>query len=1021
MKSIFVAIAALALPVLADDLRVDVPADVRVASFLESKWGQTSADGRSEQKCFNYYVDFCSTNYSGCVATALGQVMRYYLWPKVSVKQGISFQCSVLANGVITGRPLKTIGGIYEWNLMPLDTSGAGLTGANCEAIGRLMYDIAVSSEAYFSPTGTYAGVTVARERMLDYFGYGSCECVVFNGGNFPYGTETLEDLIVPCVDYGAPVVLSISEKNCPANHEVVVDGYGYDSGGKFIIHALCGDWGDSDGWYDPEIGFFIDGRHFVEIHECLFNIFPKASGSIVSGRVTDSSGVPAGGAKVTLKRGGETVAVHRSTPVGVYAFRVKPGDVYSITAEKGSDSVSSGEFSLEQSSSSQLKGDGTYFSDGKHAPKIGNRRGLDLCFPKNYPDTVATPAVSMKSCAIGGYEEVEIGCATPGAEMHYTLDGSIPTKNSPLYSGKKIGISDTVTLKAVAWKNGMNVSQVAVEHYVYVNPDRPAGDFEEAPMMLFGEKGERTVRDYAQYGREESDPEIDNASYEFHSAWFAWTAPGSGRMTFSSSTPGESRHCYAEIGGKWAKGNWECNYYSLIGVYDSSGTCVAKDGAVEKVATETSAEFDAVAGETYMIMCVSPYHIVDDAESFVYSDNANGVPLREFDGSFARCRLKWSGNLTAPAPVEKEETFDVFDKEDGNSEKEQEDAPGFALVDSPSYGAVPEKGATYNGFAADPSGAVAGTFVLAVKKAKNGIASATITLTSAATGKKIKKTGTVDIASGECSGDLAGIRLGAGVVGGGNQSIGSVQGVADPVKAKDGAATGVLNSFGKKSYGLVLKNAAGISTLAATVAAKGKTKISGALADGTKLSASAQMCAGDRCCIPVVYSKKGVSVSFAVWFDKISKALVGVTGLPAGWEIVNCGLSGAIPPGSYDIQIAEAELKKAVPDAIDETPFTIAAQSKGKNLDAGKAAKVSYKKGELTVDTTKGGNISGIKLTVANGAVKGSLTVYSVTGGRLVKDKFTVSGVVIDGDAYCTASNKKKGSFSLNTVWKGY
>ena len=79
-----------------------------------------------------------------------------------------------------------------------------------------------------------------------------------------------------------------------------------------------------------------------------------------------------------------------------------------------------------------------------------------------------------------------------------------------------------------------------------------------------------------------------------------------------------------------------------------------------------------------------------------------------------------------------------------------------------------------------------------------------------------------------------------------------------------------------------------------------------------------------------------------------------------------------------------------------------------GKKFDAGKAAKVSYKGGVLTVDTSKGDNVTGLKLSYAKGALKGSFTVYAVTGGKLVKNKFTVAGVMVNGVGYAVGTNKK-------------
>ena len=57
----------------------------------------------------------------------------------------------------------------------------------------------------------------------------------------------------------------------------------------------------------------------------------------------------------------------------------------------------------------------------------------------------------------------VMISCATDGAAIHYTTDGSEPTEASPAY--RRFRISERTTVKAVALKNGL-YSEIAVAEY---------------------------------------------------------------------------------------------------------------------------------------------------------------------------------------------------------------------------------------------------------------------------------------------------------------------------------------------------------------------------------------------------------------------------------------------------------------------------------------------------------------------------------------------------------------------------
>jgi Tfp pilus assembly protein PilV len=61
--------------------------------------------------------------------------------------------------------------------------------------------------------------------------------------------------------------------------------------------------------------------------------------------------------------------------------------------------------------------------------------------------------------------QNVSITCATPNAEIRYTLDGSEPLKSSTLYTGA-INISSSATLTAKAFKSGWTDSNMVTQSY---------------------------------------------------------------------------------------------------------------------------------------------------------------------------------------------------------------------------------------------------------------------------------------------------------------------------------------------------------------------------------------------------------------------------------------------------------------------------------------------------------------------------------------------------------------------------
>lgn len=74
----------------------------------------------------------------------------------------------------------------------------------------------------------------------------------------------------------------------------------------------------------------------------------------------------------------------------------------------------------------------------------------------------VATPVITITDTT------ATITCATDGATIYYTLDGSTPTSASTAYSSA-ITLTQSCTIKAIATKSGMTDSEVASESYVHI------------------------------------------------------------------------------------------------------------------------------------------------------------------------------------------------------------------------------------------------------------------------------------------------------------------------------------------------------------------------------------------------------------------------------------------------------------------------------------------------------------------------------------------------------------------------
>ena len=77
----------------------------------------------------------------------------------------------------------------------------------------------------------------------------------------------------------------------------------------------------------------------------------------------------------------------------------------------------------------------------------------------------VATPTFTPDAGTYYEEQTVSIACTTEDATIHYTLDGSDPTEESPVY-GAPLTISETTTIKAIAMKEGYDNSAIAEATY---------------------------------------------------------------------------------------------------------------------------------------------------------------------------------------------------------------------------------------------------------------------------------------------------------------------------------------------------------------------------------------------------------------------------------------------------------------------------------------------------------------------------------------------------------------------------
>jgi len=316
--------------------------DIRVSPLIASRWSQSTEAGAY---CYNYYTP--KHYVTGCVATAMAQLMRYYQYPQTGVG---TTQFGISVDGVAKKANLRGgngAGGAYDWSNMMLDPDFS-ITDIKRKAIGALLYDAGVSVNMAYKPGGSSASVLNASRRLKSAFKYGSS---VF-GANYHDGWHNLTDSMVEKMinsnlDGGYPVILGISGDG---GHAILADGYGINN--ATLYHHLNMGWaGYDDGWYNmPDI--HTTQYNFNTVDEVVYNVFPQGSGEVVSGRVVDSGGNPVQGATVTATGGGKT---HNdiTDDNGIFAFgKVSSNTTFIITTSKSGYAMSPSQRSVTTATS---------------------------------------------------------------------------------------------------------------------------------------------------------------------------------------------------------------------------------------------------------------------------------------------------------------------------------------------------------------------------------------------------------------------------------------------------------------------------------------------------------------------------------------------------------------------------------------------------------------------------------------------------------------------------------------------
>lgn len=217
-----------------------------IAPMVTTKWNQ----GNSSGNAYNYqcpqvsYTGQTKLYYSltGCVATAMAQVMKYHEWPKEKCEEIPSYESKQKYGNINAAGTLPALPGIiFDWANMKDSYSSEPATDVSAQAVAQLMRYCGQSVEMKYSPAASSAPTANIALALKDYFGY---DDGVRTENRTSYTFEEWNEMIYHELLEKRPVVLSGSSSG--GAHAFVCDGYDTDN----YFHINWGWGGSKDGYF---------------------------------------------------------------------------------------------------------------------------------------------------------------------------------------------------------------------------------------------------------------------------------------------------------------------------------------------------------------------------------------------------------------------------------------------------------------------------------------------------------------------------------------------------------------------------------------------------------------------------------------------------------------------------------------------------------------------------------------------------------------------------------------------------
>lgn len=188
------------------------------------------------------YLGYDYPTYAGCVAIALGQIMRYYQYPDRG-RGDVTYSTPSYNINISNDLSAHT----YDWTKILPNYIYTTPTNAERAEVAKLVFDVASATQMDFSPAASNTQDFRAAQALVTHFGYDASLQLIDH--RF-YSTAEWAETLRAELDAKRPVYISganiYGSNNSVAGHAFVVDGYNSDG----YFHVNWGWNGSSNGYY---------------------------------------------------------------------------------------------------------------------------------------------------------------------------------------------------------------------------------------------------------------------------------------------------------------------------------------------------------------------------------------------------------------------------------------------------------------------------------------------------------------------------------------------------------------------------------------------------------------------------------------------------------------------------------------------------------------------------------------------------------------------------------------------------